>query len=110
MTREEAIKILDPETRRETMREIPRFERVAADTEACNIAVSALRAQQIPAKLDRSRWDGCVVCNRCGVGGSIKLLCNAVKAEYCPFCGRPLTDEAWAELERRIGGNDGTAD
>ena len=28
----------------------------------------------------------------------------------CPNCGRPLTEEAWAELEWRIGGNDGTID
>ena len=23
---------------------------------------------------------------------------------YCPKCGRPLTDEAWAELEKRLRG------
>lgn len=27
---------------------------------------------------------------------------------YCCCCGRPLTEEAWAELERRIGGPDET--
>lgn len=30
--------------------------------------------------------------------------------QYCPECGLPITEEAWAELERRIGGNDGTTD
>ena len=25
-----------------------------------------------------------------------------VKNEFCPVCGRPLTEVAWAELERRI--------
>ena len=25
-------------------------------------------------------------------------------ANYCPSCGRPLTEEAWAELEKRIRG------
>lgn len=23
---------------------------------------------------------------------------------FCPVCGKPLIEEAWAELERRIGG------
>lgn len=47
MTTEEAIKILDPATRRETMKGIPVFERIEADQEACRIAVSALRSQQM---------------------------------------------------------------
>ena len=46
MTTEEAIKILDPETRRETMKAIPVLERIDADQEACRLAIAALRAQQ----------------------------------------------------------------
>lgn len=46
MTIEEAIMILDPETRRESLREIPVLERIDTDQEACRIAVAALRAQQ----------------------------------------------------------------
>lgn len=34
--------------------------------------------------------------------------------DFCPHCGRPLTEEAWLKLEedywRRIGGNDETTD
>lgn len=26
-----------------------------------------------------------------------------VLSNFCPWCGRPLTDEAWAELAKRIG-------
>lgn len=66
--------------------------------EASQLAITALRAQQTPAKLDRSRWWGCETCK----GGRYR------RGEYCPGCGRPLTEEAWAELERRI--NDGTID
>lgn len=47
-------------------------------------------------KLDRNRWAGCETCRN----GRYR------SAEYCPGCGRPLTGEAWAKLERRIGGND----
>lgn len=76
--------------------------------EAIGIAVTALRGQRTPAKLDRRRWEGCVVCNGCGADGSRELLCGGVNAKYCPFCGRPLTEEAWAELERRM--NSGSTD
>lgn len=121
MTIEEAIKILDPETRRETMREIPCFERIAADTEACKIAVAALRTQQTTTNLDRSRWGECEMCGDGEVNASpgahdfvIADDClfyndssyglEGIRIKYCPACGRPLTEEAWAELERRING------
>lgn len=56
----------------------------------------ALRAQQAPTKLDRSRWKGCEYC---------KDIPKSFLKGFCYACGRPLTEEAWAELERRIGGN-----
>lgn len=108
---------------------------------ACEMAISALRAQQTPAKLDKSQWaahpvikrrpyrsecfkevklseEGEVLyrkivtihenwtddyCSDCG-----KKLCSRF-TNYCPNCGRALTEEAWAELERRRI-NDGTTD
>lgn len=27
---------------------------------------------------------------------------SAFKINFCPECGRPLTEDAWAELERRL--------
>lgn len=96
------------------------------------MAIAALRAQQTPAKLDRRRWKGCDYCDA-NIYVKVKkhlrpLLAPAtyvgelrdkledltseayveVHKKYCPLCGRPLTEEAWAELERRI--NDGTTD
>lgn len=29
---------------------------------------------------------------------------------FCPFCGRPLTDEAWTELKKRLEGHYATSD
>lgn len=63
--------------------------------EALNMAIDALRAQQPTTKLDRSRWEGCKFCN--------KINPTCLKGiMYCAKCGRPITEEAWAELERRI--------
>lgn len=59
--------------------------------EAIGVAVNALRAQQT--KLDRSRWEKCGKCSF-----------SERYHQYCPECGRPQTEEAWAELERRING------
>lgn len=112
MTREEAIKAIglmehvesivltyDPGERREdtTVRELK---------EACRVTAAALRAQQ-SVKLDRSRWEGCDYCTA-GDSEFRYLLDKWGEDYYCPRCGRPLTEEAWAELERRIGGDDET--
>lgn len=37
----------------------------------------------------------------CGYRIDTKMNCEY---SFCPNCGRPLTDEAWAELERRVCG------
>ncbi len=57
----------------------------------------ALRAQQAPTKLDRSRWKGCNYCNKYGFGN--------IRPDFCYRCGKPQNEKAWAELEQRIGGN-----
>lgn len=108
MTRDEAIKILEPYTG-------PGYQGIKFRT-ACEVAVSSLRAQQPPAKLDRSRWEGCEHCvgddpksiGTFEVYKKIKNPEDAIKfkwakaPQYCPMCGKPLTEAAWAELERRI--------
>lgn len=74
-----------------------------------------------PARIDRERW---VECPRCraenreplgydGADDAVSIVIGnnaaAIEADsfgftvsYCPKCGRPLTEEAWAELERRV--------
>ena len=77
-----------------------------------------------PLTLDqlRVRWKGCDSCKAACWNCSHNLLCcedndkechycfdqsmweyNNYR-DYCPDCGRPLTDEAWAELEQRLQG------
>lgn len=48
-----------------------------------------------PAHIDREAWEPCIICN------AQKMIINS---GYCPNCGRPLTPEAWSELEKRLRG------
>lgn len=72
------------------------------------------------AHIDREKWEPCEdcknkTCDNCWHGydttGENGHCANCLegsewKAAYgfCPWCGRPLTEEAWAELERRCLG------
>lgn len=65
-----------------------------------------------PAHIDRSKWtaewvpmtddDGCVwlECSTC----EYDLDSLEESHPFCPSCGRAMTEEAWAELERRLRG------
>lgn len=65
-----------------------------------------------PHRLDREAWEKCDVCKR--ADGAITatystedmqgftITNHRLQAKYCPECGRPLTDEAWKMLEKRI--------
>ena len=67
-------------------------------------------------ELDRTKWEGCDVCNAKGCKTCVHCIvprttypCNICglgsKFEpvgFCPVCGKPLTDEAWTQLERRL--------
>ena len=81
--------------------ECPRCIKAADTIETLLAELDDLRAQ--PAKLDRSQWEWCGWCIgfRPGVPGDPNW-----DYKLCPMRGRPLTKEAWAEQERRIGGND----
>lgn len=76
----------------------------ALDTlvEAYGVAIRAIRAQidvkgvEIDtvksAKVDRRLWEGCKYCNDFGKR----------RPNFCYYCGKPQTEEAWTELDRRI--------
>lgn len=137
MTREEAIKILSPNSKSMLVRSVDGFLPTNKVLCALEMAITALRAQK-SSTLDRSRWEAHPVikrrpyrserfeeaklseegevlyrkivtihedwtddyCFACG-----KKLCSRF-TNYCPACGRPLTEEAWADLESRIGGKE----
>ena len=96
------------------------------ELEAMKILKDKQQAARQAKRLDRSQWEECGWCNA-KIYGKTKsyfrsLLAPATYIEelrdkledltgdvyveiprrYCQNCGRPLTEEAWAELERRI--------
>lgn len=60
-----------------------------------------------PAHIDREEWKPCELCSIADGTPAKHLIlsetCNG-EAKYCPECGRPLTPEAWAMLEKRLRG------
>lgn len=62
MTREEAIKILSPNSESRLVRSIDGFLPTKKVLSALEMACCALRSQQATAKLDRNRWEGCFIC------------------------------------------------
>lgn len=66
-----------------------------------------------PAHIDREAWKSCKLCEKYKVFqfnawekpemslGNIDCMGTSL---FCPHCGRPLTKDAWAELEKRMGG------
>ena len=67
-----------------------------------------------PAHIDREAWEPCGLCGTL----NDEIMCRFSKkteydqsttsryamARFCPNCGRPLTEETWAELEKRVRG------
>lgn len=67
-----------------------------------------------PARIDREAWAPCGLCGTL----NDEIMCQFSKrteydqsttsryemARFCPNCCRPLTEEAWAELEKRVRG------
>ena len=86
------------------------------DCEALEAAIAALRPSGEP-PIDREKWEPCEWCGSVGkkpdnwvctledddghtVTNNHIVVCAT--ANYCPSCGRPLTEAAWTELEKRV--------
>ena len=82
--------------------------------DALELALTALRsmpeAGEPPIHIDRSKWEAEWIypenewnlprCSKCGCNS--KDATYGHKNNFCPKCGRAMTEEAWAELERRL--------
>lgn len=72
------------------------------------------------AHIDREAWEPCEFCGKADFGeygfeigrSYVKIACalgswrfpTEEQFHFCPKCGRPLTEKAWAELEKRLRG------
>lgn len=67
-------------------------------------------------KIDRSKWEQCEMCVSCGNCWYAKndkdyVPCNKCvefdqfdPVGFCRACGRPLTEDDWEELEKKVFG------
>lgn len=68
-----------------------------------------------PAHIDREAWEPCKACSDEysqkissyleRFHGCATSTVRVVNTDFCPCCGRPLTEEAWAMLEKRLRGD-----
>lgn len=100
MTREDAIKVLILCDKKPNWKYTEGMIKTAQE-----VAAAIVIGQKQPAKLDRGRWDGCDTCKNPIFATCCSGLLNE-PVNYCPSFGKPLTEEAWAEPERRTGQND----
>lgn len=83
------------------------------DIDALKFALTALRSMQEAREMfhiDRNEWTAEWIypenewnlprCSKCGCNS--KDATYGHKNNFCPKCGRAMTEEAWAELERRL--------
>lgn len=83
------------------------------DIDALEFALTALRSMQKDREtfhIDRNEWTAEWIypenewnlprCSKCGCNS--KDATYGHKNNFCPKCGRAMTEEAWAELERRL--------
>lgn len=74
-----------------------------------------------PAHIDREAWKPCEHCKpKCRICANCSILGKCGEPQvcvdckdysnfysdynYCDYCGRPMTEEAWEELEKRVRG------
>lgn len=90
-------------------------EEITEQKEVFELALTALRSMQEAREtfhIDRNEWTAEWIypenewnlprCSKCGCNS--KDATYGHKNNFCPKCGRAMTEEAWAELERRLRG------
>ena len=70
------------------------------DCEALNIAIAALRG---PTREQVEAWPGCSYCQEGAYSdAAFDVMCRGEEADFCKFCGRPMTDEAVDIVMKRL--------
>lgn len=105
MDRKEAIRRIEDHMESHRIGEYPHIKLKTA----IEMAIAALSDREF---LDRSRWDGCEWCYdeipfdsddmELELQHPLEDEPRMVRPQFCPMCGRPLGEQAWSELERRL--------
>lgn len=99
---------------------IERMKRYADDATSCTPEVAQVLREAaliMQGKFDRNiykkKWGLCDVCQKGYYGIHADYYTHDeqrntttihnVEVRHCPRCGRPLTEQAWQELEKRLG-------
>lgn len=95
MDREEAIKIINPETRCDALRNYKYSERMYAVNEACKIAVSYLSKDGGLVVQKHGLWETHLLplawkCSVCGFKNSFRSGKSTEYLNYCPCCGAKM--------------------
>lgn len=58
-----------------------------------------------PAHIDREAWSDCPYCGEDLFSEyGFRRMVMGESGDYCKYCGKPQTEEAWDELEKRLRG------
>lgn len=72
----------------------------ARDVEAMDIVIASLRG---PTREQVEAWPGCSYCQEGAYSdAAFDVMCRGEEADFCKFCGRPLTDEAVDIVMKRL--------
>lgn len=69
--------------------------------------IEKVRKQQVQLMkvpvIDRSKWNPCKYCED-GIYSDFAYdyAMGEDTGNYCKYCGRPMTEQAWQELERKV--------
>lgn len=99
---------------------VARCQHAGKDREFVYHGFKSCKIVKKPPRLDRSAWEPCDFCGKADFGEFgfeiskhyAKIVCalgawrfpKNERFNFCPKCGRPLTDAAWDMLEKRLEG------
>lgn len=96
MTHEEALDILENGNWFSYVDNNAPQSTVSKVAEAINTLARNIRTTH--GHINREKWEPCECCR------SAKFMNGQSMYNFCPSCGRPMTDQAWDELEKRLEG------
>lgn len=94
----------------------PAAENIRKNMRRWRTAIKAVKAEVKPMQIDRDKWEECRICKCCpscrysvcshtdptSPCKSCRGYSNHFPRNFCPSCGKPLTDIGWKLLEENL--------